>query len=183
MEELKDIGKRRKALGLKQTELAKLAGVSQSLIAKLERGLIDVSYSKAQKIFQALEGVEKKEEVTADQIMTREIKSVKINDLVKNAIILMEKLKISQVPVIRGKVCIGSVTEENIIKTMQKTRNIENIKAKEIMDDSFPSLSKKASLNELASLLVRNPAVLIMDKGKVIGIVTKADMLKAIRKK
>ena len=59
MEELKDIGRRRRQLGLKQVELARLAGVSQSLIAKVERGKIDLAYSKAQEIFRALERGEK----------------------------------------------------------------------------------------------------------------------------
>jgi DNA-binding XRE family transcriptional regulator len=46
---LQDIAKRRRQLGLKQTELAKAAGVSQSLIAKLEAGTIDSSYTKVKK--------------------------------------------------------------------------------------------------------------------------------------
>ncbi len=43
---LEDIAKRRHQLGLKQSELAKAAGVSQSLIAKLEAGTIDFSTPK-----------------------------------------------------------------------------------------------------------------------------------------
>jgi predicted transcriptional regulator len=43
---LEDIAKRRRQLGMKQSELAKAAGVSQSLIAKLEAGTIDSSYTK-----------------------------------------------------------------------------------------------------------------------------------------
>ena len=45
-----DIGKKRRQLGLKQAELAKMAGVSQSLIAKLEAGTIDSSYTKVKTI-------------------------------------------------------------------------------------------------------------------------------------
>ncbi len=183
MEELKDIGKLRRKLGLTQTQLAHLAGVSQSLIAKLERGLIDVAYSKAQQIFRALETEEKKEEVTAEQIMTREVKGINKNDRVKKAIELMEKLKISQVPIFSGETCIGSITEELIIQAMQKTKNVSELKASEIMGDSLPSVSPRASLEELSSLLSRNPAILISEKGKIVGIVAKADLIKAIGKK
>ena len=49
------IGKLRRQLGLTQKELARKAGVSQSLIAKVESGLIDPAYSKVVQLFQALE--------------------------------------------------------------------------------------------------------------------------------
>ena len=55
---LDDIAKRRRQLGLKQSELAKMAGVSQSLIAKLEAGTIDSSYTKVKTIFDVLERLE-----------------------------------------------------------------------------------------------------------------------------
>ena len=58
---LEDIAKRRRQLGLKQSELAKMAGVSQSLIAKLEAGTIDSSYTKVKTIFDILERLEPKQ--------------------------------------------------------------------------------------------------------------------------
>ena len=53
-----DIGKKRRQLGLKQADLAKMAGVSQSLIAKLEAGTIDSSYTKVKTIFDILNRLE-----------------------------------------------------------------------------------------------------------------------------
>ena len=52
--ELEEIKKIRKKLGMTQTELANRAGVSQSLIAKIESARIDPTYTKTQKIFAAL---------------------------------------------------------------------------------------------------------------------------------
>lgn len=52
---LSDIAKKRHQLNLKQTELAKKAGVSQSLIAKLEAGKIDSSYTKVKTIFEVID--------------------------------------------------------------------------------------------------------------------------------
>lgn len=51
LEEIKQI---RKKYNLTQSDLAKRSGVSQSLIAKIEAGRIDPTYSNAQKIFNAL---------------------------------------------------------------------------------------------------------------------------------
>ena len=68
---LEDIAKRRRQLGLKQSELAKMAGVSQSLIAKLEAGTIDSSYTKVKTIFDVLERLEFKTKTQADKSFTK----------------------------------------------------------------------------------------------------------------
>ena len=83
-----------------QSELANRSGVSQSLIAKVESGRIDPTYTKTQKIFKALSELEKKEEIKAGQIMNPKIVSVASNEPVKEAISKMKKFQISQVPVI-----------------------------------------------------------------------------------
>ncbi|MFC1685826.1 CBS domain-containing protein [Nanoarchaeota archaeon] len=186
MEELKEIGIRRRKLGLTQVQLAKLSGVSQSLIAKLERGIIDIAYSKAQKIFKALESVGRKEEKTVEEIMSKVVESVENGDKVSIATGIMKRLQISQVPVLKSGLCVGSVSERDILDMMQKglsPRKLAAMDVEEIMGETFPTLPKSASLNEVASLLQRNEAVLIIEKGKVAGIVSKADLVKIISSK
>ena len=60
MPELRVIEKRRRALNLNQKQLAIQAGVSQSLIAKIETGRINPSYSKTKAIFDTLTLLERK---------------------------------------------------------------------------------------------------------------------------
>ena len=71
--ELEEVKKIRKKLGMTQTDLANRAQVSQSLIAKIESGKIDPTYTKTQKIFTALSELEKKEEAKAEQLMNTKI--------------------------------------------------------------------------------------------------------------
>jgi predicted transcriptional regulator len=66
---LEEIAQKRRLLGLKQAELAKLAGVSQSLIAKLESGKIDSSYTKVKTIFEALEKLEVQTKIQAGKVL------------------------------------------------------------------------------------------------------------------
>ena len=73
MIELNEIRKIRKKIGITQTGLANRAGVSQSLIAKIESGRIDPTYTKTKKIFAALSDLEKKEEIKAEQLMNSKI--------------------------------------------------------------------------------------------------------------
>ena len=60
-----EIERRRKSLGLGQRQLAKIVGVSQSMIAKIETGRINPSYLKTKTIFDLLESLERKIEVKA----------------------------------------------------------------------------------------------------------------------
>lgn len=55
MDESKWIKEQRKRLDLTQNQLAKMAGVSQSLVAKIEAGSIDAAYSKVKRIIETLE--------------------------------------------------------------------------------------------------------------------------------
>jgi predicted transcriptional regulator len=52
--ELEEIKKLRRKLGIGQKELAGLANVSQSLIAKIESKKIEPTYNKVRKIFDIL---------------------------------------------------------------------------------------------------------------------------------
>ena len=108
LEEIKEI---RKKFGLTQGDLAKRANVSQSLIAKIEAGRIDPTYTKVKQIFAALDTLSKKVEVKADELMNDKIISVAPNDQVKEAITKMRKYNISQMPVIEEHKSIGIVSE------------------------------------------------------------------------
>ena len=54
-----DIRRMRKAMDVTQTELAKQSGVSQSTIAKIERGRISASYDTVVKLFETLDEMAK----------------------------------------------------------------------------------------------------------------------------
>jgi transcriptional regulator, XRE family len=51
---IEEIGKMRKNLGISQKELARTCGVSQSYIARMEKGSINPTYDKIRKIYDYL---------------------------------------------------------------------------------------------------------------------------------
>ena len=69
MEDLTLIKELRKRLGMTQHRLARLSGVSQSLIAKIESGRVDPAYSKAKSIISALQREQFSSEKKAKDIM------------------------------------------------------------------------------------------------------------------
>ncbi len=172
--ELEEVKKIRKKLGMTQTDLANRAGVSQSLIAKIESGKIDPTYTKTQKIFTALSELEKKEEIKAEQLMNTKIIDVSPNESIKDTIAKMKKAQISQVPVIDNHKLMGIVSESTILDAML---NSKATKVKEIMQEAPPIVSKNTSIQVVSNLLRYYPMVIVSEEGTIIGLITKADLL------
>jgi len=180
----KDIKKYRKQVELTQVELAKKAGVSQSLIARIEAGGVDPRLSTLKRILDAMR-VEEIRDVCAEDIVKTPVIHVSPEDTIGQASEIMEKHGISQLPVLEGDVQVGSISEAMVIKGMDLEKDLSRMSAKkisEIMNGGFPTVGKKTGVKALSKLLEMDPAVLIAEKGKVVGIVTKADVLKLIER-
>jgi predicted transcriptional regulator len=50
------------------------------------------------------------------------------------------------------------------------------------MEDAFPTVKPETPVSVVSALLEHNTAVLVSEKGKVKGIITKADILKMVHK-
>ena len=157
-----------------QTELANRAGVSQSLIAKIESGRIDPTYTKTKKIFAALSDLEKKEEIKAEQLMTNRIVSISPTNPIKEAIGKMKKSQISQLPVIDSHKLVGLVSESTILDALL---NSKGKLVREVMQEAPPIVSKITSIQVVSNLLKHYPMVLVSEEGKLIGLITKSDLL------
>lgn len=176
--ELNEIKQIRKKLGLTQTELAKHANVSQSLIAKIESGRIDPTYSKTKRIFDTLNELSKKHELNAEEIMQKRIISVEPDEAIKEAINKMKKYEISQMPVIKDHKCIGVVSEATILDALinKKAESVNDV-----MEECPPIVSKKTSMSVISNLLKFYPIILISEGGKLTGIITKSDIIRSMK--
>ncbi len=181
--ELEDIAKRRRQLGLKQSELAKAAGVSQSLIAKLEAGTIDSSYSKVKTIFDVLERLEFKTKIQAEKILHTEVFSVQKDEPISEVVKIMKEHSYSQIPVFDGKQSVGSISEKAILRQILAGKDLDEISklpTEGIMEEAFPQINEDAPLSLITSLLQSYSAVLVSRKGTIVGIITKADLLRML---
>ena len=179
-----DIRKRRKLLDITQAELAEASGVSQSTITKVEQGKISASYSTVVKLFETLERMgDKKKEIPIMDIATKDIISVQEDSGVYEALEMLRETGFSQMPVLKGESSVGSISEKVILKLLNSGRSMDQLsrmRVSEVMDDSFPTVSENSTMEGVSSILNTSNAVLITRKGKIIGMVTRADMLKLV---
>ncbi|WP_456329113.1 CBS domain-containing protein [Archaeoglobus sp.] len=176
--EIEEIRRKRKKLGVSQKKLAELVGVSQPLIARIEAGKFDPKLSLVKKIMRVLEEIEGGR-VEARVVMNSPVISVFPNDSLKRVAELMMEKEISQIPVMENDEPVGGITEADIVKAvLEKGSRAESVRVREIMGEPFPSVDPEESVNTVSKLLMEHPAVLVVDKGKVVGIITKQDVMK-----
>ena len=81
--DISQIKKIRRQLGLTQHAFAKHSGISQSMVAKIESGKLDPTYSKVRQIEQALTALSHDQEKKAEEIMTKKVVSVHHDEKVR----------------------------------------------------------------------------------------------------
>ncbi len=179
--ELDELRRMRKVIGLTQDELAQRADLSQSMIAKIETGSLNPTYEVIRKIYHVLKSFEYQDQTRAHEVMSPVI-SVEAGDSINQVLNLMKEKGISQVPVLsKNGRNVGSVTEETMLELLlrgESLREIANNPVEDIMEDVFPVVNRKFPLDAIISVLQYSPAVLVKVKGRIRGIITKADLLK-----
>ncbi|CAD5244082.1 CBS domain-containing protein [Thermococcus camini] len=176
--EPQEIRRIRKELGITQEELAEKAGVTQAYIAKLETGKVDPRLSTFNRILQALLEC-KKAQLTARDVMSSPVLSVKPYDSVENVIKLMNEHNISQIPVIAGNKVVGSVTERTLVRQSLEYEDIYDHKVMEVMEEPFPIVNEDEDLEVVKYLLEEHPAVLVQNReGRITGIITRVDIFR-----
>jgi predicted transcriptional regulator len=173
----------RKKLGLTQAEVAKAAGVSQPLIARIENGAVDPRLSTFTAVLEALNRAERKG-VLLSEVMTTPVASVRATDTVSAAIKAMREKDISQLPVLAKGVPVGSLSDRQVVHALSEAQDAEQLAKRsvgDIMGSPFPVAGPDMSVDQAARLLEDQPAILVMEKGKLVGIVAKADLLSLVR--
>lgn len=180
-----EIRRMRKSLDITQTELAHASGISQSTIAKIETGKISASYETVVRLFETLDGMkhDDKRDLTAEDVSSKKVVTIQCTDLVHQASDLMRSTGYSQLPVLKGDVPVGSLSERSIFELLRQGHTMEQLAKttiSKVMDESFPVVSDSTPITTVTSLMSDCNAVLVSKKGKIVGMITNADMLKLI---
>jgi len=161
--------------GLTQSQLAKMVGVSQAHIAKIEGEKVDPRLSTVNKILEILTDRKRKR---CSEIMTRNVIVTNPKEKIKKVSEIMVKHAISQLPVVEKGQVVGIVTEEGIVKHLSS--GIADESVENIMDPPLPSVPENTDIVTIRSILETHSGVLVTRKGKLAGIITRSDLLKVI---
>lgn len=171
----------RKKQGLTQKALADKAGLSQSLIARIEKGDIDTKLGTARKILAVIKEAESKKSKSLDlkDYMISPVMYCKSADPIKRVVGMMEDNDISQLPVMEGGKAVGSVTDTQLVQVLaRKGARSARRKIADVMSKPFPEIEISSPIDKAIDLLTRNSAVLVKNGPHITGIVTKADVLR-----
>ena len=171
----------RESLSMTQTDLAARAGISQSMIARIEAGSVDPRVSTLQKLISVL-NIAERSVIPASQVMHTPVIFVTPDDQVTTAVDLMSTHGISQLPVLNDGVPVGCISETVLLSTLEEQRqhrsHVSSIR--EIMEPSFPTVPPEMDIETVQHILQQHHAVLVVDAGKVQGVITKHDLFSLI---
>lgn len=168
--------KMREEIGMTQEKLAELAGISQAHVAKIENEKVNPRLSTVNKIMSVLKT---NSTLRCNEFLTKKVIYVKPRDSINYAAKLMKNNDVSQLPVIRNGVCVGSISDKIIVRNLDKISSSTEVR--EFMEEPFPTVNCGEEVEVVKTLLEYHPAILVTDGGKIVGILTKSDLLDLLK--
>ena len=178
----KQLKRIRLQLGYTQAGLAEVAGVSQSIVAKVEAGAVDPTFKTLRTISAALNSRIVTTGKKAADVMSSPVIGVNSDARLSECVAVMKKNAFSQMPVFSGGRIVGTITEGRILSilaTAPDPAEILNQRVRGHVQPAFAVVGRDTPVEALFSLFGYLPAVLVVSGEKVVGIITKIDMLAA----
>lgn len=100
---------------------------------------------------------------------------------VRQALNLMSTYSVSEIPVIDGADCVGSLSENPLMARALEEDHLLERPVSEVMGSPYPVVDALLPLERLTAFLSReSPAVLVRREGRLAGIVTRYDILRHV---
>ncbi len=104
--------------------------------------------------------------------------TVNDTDVVKDALDLLRRYEISQIPVMRGHEQIGSINDVAVMQSVFDRSDILHKPVTEVMGRPFPVLDQSDEISKAYKLLtLANPAVVVTDADDPVGVLTRQDII------
>jgi cystathionine beta-synthase len=105
------------------------------------------------------------------------------DETVRTAIAILEEFGVSQVPVVKAEPplalaeVVGSVTDRLLLERSLHHPEIFDQPVETVMAAPLPTVGQGETVDQVADRLQESPAVLVLDGGHPVGIVTRSDLL------
>lgn len=108
--------------------------------------------------------------------------STQKSDSVREAIGLMNKTSVSQIPVLENGEVVGSLTDNKLLARIIENPTLKDAHVSDVMEDSMKFVALDSTLDVLSSMVEKEKAVLVRDATNQVHIITKHDILEAFTK-
>jgi cystathionine beta-synthase len=113
----------------------------------------------------------------------KQLVTIQPQNTVAEAVELMKKYDIEQIPVITGGELTGAVSEGGLFKKLFSNPEIKSATVESIMEPAYPIVSFDTPVERLGGLITKgNGAVMAKDESGNLHIVTKYDVLQSLAK-
>jgi len=122
-----------------------------------------------------------------EEVMSKSLICIDVNESVRNALKLMEKKRVSRLLVKREKKIVGIVTERDLAERLgsEKERKLSDahVHVSSCYSDELITVEKDVEVKEVAGKMVEKgiSSIVVTDKGSIVGIVTKTDLIKVLK--
>jgi cystathionine beta-synthase len=133
----------------------------------MERGFLDVKSFK---------------DIVNGRTMKRLV-TIESNATVADAVALMKKYDIEQIPVMKEGISIGALSENGLFQKVFSNPEIKNAIVETVVENAFPVVDFETPVERLVNLITKeNGAVLAKDEKGEYHIVTKYDVIHSLAK-
>ncbi len=101
---------------------------------------------------------------------------------VREAITLMNKSSVSQIPVMENGQVVGSLTDNKLLSKIIDRPDLKDATVAEVMEEPMKFVALGSTLDVLSSMVDKEKAVLVRDEHDQVHIITKHDILDAMTK-
>jgi cystathionine beta-synthase len=114
---------------------------------------------------------------------SKRLVTLEATQTVAEAVELMKKYDIEQIPVMKDHDCIGGVSESGLFQKVFSNPEIRNATLESVLEPAYPVVDFDTPVERLGSLITKeNGAVLARDEKGDLHIVTKYDVLQSLAK-
>ena len=130
--------------------------------------------------------------LTVRDYMVSEVETLAPDDSLETAVMLERRFRIRHIPIVEKGELVGMVTDRDLKRALpspvtgsdQQTfeRVVQTTLLRQIMTRSPTTISPTAPLREAVQILCDKKfgAIPVVEKGKLVGIITGVDMLRAL---
>src|SRR5208337_1197460 len=116
------------------------------------------------------------------QIMSKPVRTVKLDEKLSDAVAVMDNNNIGSVVVLEGETAIGIITEGDVVEQVSKGAQVLLEPVKQVMSKPLitgaPDMPVQDAVNVMLEKRIRQ--LPIIEGSKLVGIVTDRDLMRSV---